>query len=415
MTETKKKQKRDGIVRRGASWSLYLDLGDQQFRRCPACRRRYWMGDGIVQACKRDGTPLEPPRSGRRQQWMSGFASKTDAKAAADEHRTEVRKHAYVVRTKETVAEYFGAWLAAMRRQVRPTTFENYRVNFEAYIRSGIGHVPLQEITATRLNTFYGLLLEGAPWRAGRALSAKSVRNVHGVLSKALGDALDEDKVARNAAKQAKPPKVAKVEMNVWTKEEMKTFLDATVGDRLFALWRLACRTGMRRGELAGLRWLDLDFDAAELSVRQSLVIVGTAATFQPPKTERGKRTIALDQTTIAALKAHRKAQLEERLRWAEAWNDSGLVFVREGGGLIFPELISDWFARAAAAAGLPTIPFHSVRHSYATASLEAGMPVMILSARLGHSTPALTLNVYSHALPATDKIEAARVAEALD
>jgi integrase len=102
-------------------------------------------------------------------------------------------------------------------------------------------------------------------------------------------------------------------------------------------------------------------------------------------------------------------------MAWGEAWEDTALVFVRENGAAIYPELISDWFAKAAKAAGLRPIRFHDLRHSYATASLESGMPVMILSNRLGHSTPALTLNVYSHALPATDKAEASRVAAALD
>ena len=105
----------------------------------------------------------------------------------------------------------------------------------------------------------------------------------------------------------------------------------------------------------------------------------------------------------------------EERLAWGEAWTDSGLVFVGEGGEAIYPGRISDWFMRAAKGAGLPAIRFHDIRHSYATSALEAGMPVMILSARLGHSTPSLTLDVYSHALPATDKAETKRVAAALD
>jgi integrase len=195
----------------------------------------------------------------------------------------------------------------------------------------------------------------------------------------------------------------------------MNIFLASVRDDRLYALWRLACRTGMRRGELAGLRWADVDLDAGELSVRQNLVIVGTTATIQEPKTERSKRTIALDDATVEALKLHRRRQLEERMSWGEAWTDSRLVFVREGGEAIYPDLVSHWFASAAEAAGLAVIRFHDIRHSYATASLESGMPVMILSARLGHSTPALTLNVYSHALPATDRAEAARVAAELD
>jgi integrase len=172
------------------------------------------------------------------------------------------------------------------------------------------------------------------------------VRNIHVLVSKVLSDAMDEGKVARNVARQAKPPKVAKKELMIWTKEEMNIFLGSVNEDRLFALWRLACRTGMRRGELAALRWIDVDLEAGELSIRQNLVIVRTKATIQEPKTPRSKRTIALDDATVEALRVHRRQQLEERLAWGEAWTDSGLVFVREGGESIYPDLISHWFAR---------------------------------------------------------------------
>ena len=414
----KRNAKTGGIVKRGKTWSIILDLGDQIYRRCPECKKRYWTRDGVVATCTKhddDVVALDAPQSGRRQEWRGGFRTKADAIAARDKARARILDGVHVVSSTLTVGEFAEDWLPSMRKQVRPTTFENYRINTSAYILPGIGHVGLQALGVTTVNEFYADLLSGAPWRSGKALAEKSVRNVHGVLAKMLGDALDEGKVARNVARQAKPPKVTKKERAIWTKDEMNTFLDSVREDRLFALWRLACRSGMRRGELAGLRWADVDLDAGELSVKQHLVIVGTTATIQEPKTKRSKRTIALDEATIEALKAHRRRQIKERFAWGEAWTDSGLVFVREGGEAIYPELLTQWFAAAAKAAGLPVIRFHDIRHSYATASLESGMPVMILSARLGHSSPALTLNVYSHALPATDAVEASRVAAALD
>jgi integrase len=181
------------------------------------------------------------------------------------------------------------------------------RPNLDAYALPALADVPIQPLSATTLNTFYAQLQEGAAWRGGKPLSVKSVRNIHSLISKVLADALDEGKVPRNVARNAKPPKLTKREMQIWTRDEMNAFLASVEGDRLFALWRLACRTGARRGELAGLRWEDIDFDAGEMSIRQSLVIVGTQARFQPPKTERSRRTIALDDATLAALKADRK------------------------------------------------------------------------------------------------------------
>ncbi len=170
-----------------------------------------------------------------------------------------------------------------------------------------------------------------------------------------------------------------------------------------------------RRGELAGLRWADVDLNAGELSVRQNLVIVGTTATIREPKTDRSKAGDRSGRCDGGGAEEPPASQDRRAHGVGEAWTDSGLVFVREGGEAIYPDLVSHWFASAAKAAPLPVIRFHDIRHSNATASLESGMPMMILSARLGHSGPALTLNVYRQALPATNRAEANRVAAALD
>ena len=177
--------------------------------------------------------------------------------------------------------------------------------------------------------------------------------------------------------------------------------------DRLVAAWHLLATTGMRRGELLGLRWVDVDLEGAFLSVRQTRVSVDYQVEVGTPKTERGTRTVALDPATVAVLHEHRSRQLEERLAWGPAWTDSGLVLTREDGTEIHPQRFSQYFRRLASSSGLPLIRLHDVRHSYATALIKAGQPIKVVSQRIGHASPTITMAIYQHVLP-SDDVEAA-------
>ena len=199
--------------------------------------------------------------------------------------------------------------------------------------------------------------------------------------------------------------------MQVWTPEQLRAFLAHARQDRLYALWLLVATTGMRRAELAGLRWIDVDLDAARLSPRRPRVVVNYVVHESEPKTRMGKRSLALDQATVAALVEHKARQEQERADVGSAWMDSGLVFTRPDGSPIHPDLITAWFRRLARAAGLPPIRLHDVRHSYATAALAAGVPAKVVSERLGHATIAITLDVYSHVIPGMDAQAANAVA----
>jgi integrase len=167
----------------------------------------------------------------------------------------------------------------------------------------------------------------------------------------------------------------------------------------------------MRRAELAGLRWVDVDLAAARLAPRRPRVVVNYVVHESEPKTRMGKRSLALDPATLAALQEHKIRQDQDRAEVGPAWTDSGLVFTRPDGSPIHPDLITDWFRRLARAAGLPPIRLHDVRHSYATAALAAGVPAKVVSERLGHATIAITLDVYSHVIPGMDAQAANAVA----
>jgi integrase len=182
----------------------------------------------------------------------------------------------------------------------------------------------------------------------------------------------------------------------------------------LAAAWRLAALTGMRRGEVLGLRWADLDLDEGWLAVCQTLVVVDNQICVSQPKTARGRRRIALDPVTISALRGHRRAQAAERLVAGPGWSDTGLLFTHEDGRPLHPEYVRRLFDRHLRRVGLPRIRLHDLRHTHATLALQAGVHPKVVSERLGHTTVAITLDVYSHAIPALQQDAATTVADLL-
>ena len=197
-----------------------------------------------------------------------------------------------------------------------------------------------------------------------------------------------------------------------WNAKQLKGFLDATKQDRLGPLWRVLAMTGMRRGEACGLRWEDVDLEKGRLSVRRALIPHGDGVIVSEPKTARGRRSIALDPGTIEAPKAQAQRQLADQEDKREVWSDSGYVFTKESGEPLPPQMASRAFAQAAATAKLPRIRLHDLRHTHASLALAAGINPKVISERLGHATVSITLDTYSHAIPAMREEEAALIAD---
>ena len=230
----------------------------------------------------------------------------------------------------------------------------------------------------------------------------------------ALNDAVRWDRLLRNPCDAADPPRLGgtkEEKTQAWTSQELRQFLEAVKNDRLYPLWLTLAMTGMRRGEALALRWTDVDLERARLSVRRSLVPINGTVEVHEPKTSRGRRLVALDPFTVSVLRAWSRRQKEERLEWGPAWTDSGLLFTRADGKLIHPERVSKAFRAAVKKTGLPQIHLHDLRHTHATLALEAGVHPKVVSDRLGHATVAITLDIYSHAIPALSEEAAATVA----
>lgn len=296
------------------------------------------------------------------------------------------------------------AWLPAKRSTLKPTTFASYRDLVTAQVVPRIGHVRLVDIDGAELNTFYGELLAGGRRDGRGGLSAKTVRNIDGVLNKAFRDAVRWGRLVRNPCDAADPPRKPTPELAVWSEDELGAFLGAARADRLWATWMLVATTGMRRGELCGLRWADIDLDAGRLTVRQTRTLADHEQVTGSPKTAAGARTIALHPEAVAALRSWRKVQLKERLAMGAGWADTGLVVTEATGVPIHPAAPHPALQRPGGQARAQVCRLHDVRHAYATAALRAGVPVKVLSERLGHSNVTVTMGIYQHVTQIDDE-----------
>ncbi len=233
------------------------------------------------------------------------------------------------------------------------------------------------------------------------------------MLHRALRDAVRWGKLVRNPADMADPPSRARSRASAWTAGEVTRFLEHVTDNRLYALWRLAAITGMRRGELAAVTWRALDLEGARLHVDQQLLPTHGGVSFGPPKSARSLRTVALDPETVDILCRHRETQVLERAVVGDAYTDGDLVFCDELGVPFRPERLTEWFGQHRKAAGIPTGTLHTLRHTAATLALTSGVPVHIVAARLGDD-PNTVLSTYAHLLPQSDELAAERVAAAL-
>ena len=309
---------------------------------------------------------------------------------------------------KQTVEEYLARWLSnSVRDTVRQRTYERYESIVRVHLAPAIGKVKLKALTPDHVRGLYRKKLDGG-------LAPRTVLHIHRTLSKALKQATDDGLIPRNAAAPVKPPRPSREEIRPLNREQVRALFEAAREDRLEALYLVAVTAGLRRGELQGLKWEDLDLEAGTLQVQRTLSEPKGGYVFEAPKAGKG-RNVRLTRKAMAALREHRKRQLEERMQKAGLWREQGLVFPSAVGTPLWGGNLNRAFKTLLKRAGLlHSFRFHDLRHTCATLLLRQGVNPKFVQELLGHRDVSLTLNTYSHVLPDMGDVAASAMDEAL-
>jgi len=409
--------------------------------------------------------PERDPSTGEHP-WITrgGFDTKKAAWQACREAMGEADRGRVIRPSTRTVSQFFAEWLAAIEPSIDATTWQNWRDYAAAYVIPWIGEERLQTLNEPQLLKLYRRLLADGrvkpdnnsemyaywsdrlakgedptprevseackttihaaraavrryksgivPAKTTRGLAPKTVRNVHTLIHRALADAVAWKYIGSNPASNIKPPRRPRTRRDVWTPDQIQIFLKSVQQDRFAALFLLELTTGIRRGQLCGLKWPAVDLQAGDITVHDNRVVVGGRARDKAGgKTKNADQTISIDRVTTAALLRWREVQNRECEFFGSDYNPGNYVFTFEDGRPPHPDTIRQRFDRLAAAAGLPRITFHDLRHSYATGALKAGINPKVISERIGHANVGFFLQTYAHVIRTDDRDAAEQAA----
>ncbi len=350
----------------------------------------------------------------RRQKWIPLHAA-TKKEAEKEQVRIlhEINQGIYVVPSKTTVSEYMEYWLSEYAEaRVAPKTLERYRELHESYIKPGLGINRLETLRSLQIQSFYNDLRQHGG-KDGRPLSGQTVLHVHRLLHAALEKALKWDLLVRNPAHAVEPPKPEKKEKVILREEEKARLLDFGRGTRFYIPTLLALSAGLRRGEVLGLRWMDVDLIGGSVTVSCSLEQTKQGLRLKPPKTPTGRRTLALPEIVVSELRRHKAEQAKRKLSLGGAYQDNDLVCPKDDGSFWPPDTFSAAYIEFVERAGVRKVSYHTLRHMHCTQLHELGVPAMVARERMGHTDLRTTLGTYVHPtaemhVDAADKLNAA-------
>lgn len=341
----------------------------------------------------------------RKQKWFSGYKSSKEAERAMAEKITEIESGSFVEPSTEYLKDFFIRWLKLKKDQVKPSTLDTYKRMVKNHVIPKIGHIRIDKLKPAHLDKMYGLMKR-------ERLSSGSIAKTHNIIKTALNQALAYGDISRNPALVVKPPRIERKEIQCWDEEQVRSFLNLAREDRYFIAFYLALTTGMRQGEILGLKWNDIDINEQKLIVYRTLSHSGDH--FGDTKTSGSRRSISLTKSTIEELKKHYAELRKERVKLGPAYEDHGLVVSTSLGSHVLPRnLVRSWY-KLLKKSGLPKIRFHDLRHTHATLMLKQGVHPKIVSERLGHSNVRITLDTYSHLLPGLQEAAADKFDEFL-
>ncbi len=369
-----------------------------------------WAGAAFVLTA--DGTYKRVPVYG-------SSAEEVDTKLTALKNRSNLGLPAEA--SGWTVGNYADYWLSyVVPAKLRPTTLARYRCLIDRYVVPAIGKKRLAALSSAEVRLMLAkTAATRTPGRPGQdeaarpSVSSRTVQQTHAVLRSMLSHAMREELISRNVARLVQPPAPDRTEIQPWTEDEARVFLAASRGHRLHALFVVALALGLRRGEVLGLRWSDVDFVTGQLRVWQTLQRVrGEGVVFGPPKSRRSRRVLTMPAVVRSALLRHRAQQQTEKS--SGEWVETGLVFPTSTGRHLEPRNLNTAFGRLLVRSGVRAIRFHDLRHTCATLLLARGVSARVVMDILGHSQIAVTMNTYAHVIPAMQQQAAGQMDDAL-
>lgn len=341
----------------------------------------------------------DPATGKRRQKWETVRGTKREAEKRLAELQHQLNAGTYINPVKLNLGDFLKQWLHDYAStNVRPTTAEGYRIIIEKHLVPALGNIVLSQLHPHHLQHYYSEALS-------KGLSARTVLHHHRVLSEALNHATRWGLVGRNIAQAVDPPRPVGKEMQVLDTKGVEILLTEAQGTMYYPLIHLALFSGLRRSELLGLRWPDIDLDAGTLTVNQVLhCVAGGAVVFQEPKTARSKRTVALSPAAVLALKAHRDRVEAHRAILETSLSPDDLVFANVTGSPMLPNTVTHAFTKIARRAGLANIRLHDLRHTHISMLIKAGVHARVIADRAGHSSISTTMDVYGHLYSETQR-----------
>lgn len=341
---------------------------------------------------------IEVRENGKRKRFKKrGFAKKKDAEKAENEAQNKHNNGLNINASNMLLSSLLDTWLHSKEYSIKKVTYNTYKSHIEKHIIPYIGNVEISKLTISHCQKFIKYLYED------KELAMRSVRDIFKTLKAALDKAVEWDMLTKNVAALVDLPKEQKKEIQVWTAEQLREFDSLIKNHREYVAFLLAYTTGMRKGEILGLRWKDVDLEARTISVVQTLESDGKTLA-AGAKTVAGNRLISIDDRTVAELKKRKIVMSKEKLSAGAVYQDNDLVIGTSFGTPISPRNLLRTFERFIKKSELPVLTIHDLRHTHASLLLKQGVHPKIVSERLGHSSIKITLDLYSHLLPNMQK-----------
>lgn len=355
--------------------------------------------------------PKDPITGKRNRKYRTVEGTKKEAERAMHEFITELEKGIYVANSNISITEWVNTWLEVyIIPNVSPTTLSRYQGMIKRYITPVIGHIPVQQLTTLAVQSWVnGLKISPS---SGKEMSAATIKHAYHVLKGAMDKAVLAGIIYRSPCTGIMLPKGQKKQAVIYDEKQIRQLLDAAAGTEMELVIDMELCLGVRRGELLGLEWGDIDWGNNQVKIIRNRVVVDGKSVVKEPKTATSVRTLDVPLPLMQKLRKHKMQCLSNKLRLGQAYIATDYVIVHPDGKPIYPEYLSQMLTKLQEKAGLPKCRFHDLRHLCASIMLLQGVNVKVAQERLGHKDISTTMNIYSHVLPSSAKEAAEKIGQ---